>query len=59
MLTAQRRVRITERRGSMNNEQKKEYVKPEISIIEMGYDASLLQGSIDCSVDNCIDFEDD
>lgn len=52
MLTAQRRVRTTERRGSMNNEQKKEYVKPEISIIEMGHEANLLQGS-DC-VGDCL-----
>lgn len=39
----------------MNNEQKKEYSKPEITIIEMGHEANLLQGS--CVGEGCTNGE--
>ena len=40
----------------MNNEQKNEYIKPEMTIIEMVHDASLLEESCvgeECRIETC------
>ena len=42
----------------MNNEQKKDYAKPEITIVEMDHDTNLLQESCvgeECRVETCWD----
>lgn len=42
----------------MNNEQKNEYIKPEMTIIEMVHDASLLEESCvgeECNIGTCWD----
>jgi len=42
----------------MNNEQKNEYIKPEMTIIEMVHDASLLEEScvgFECNIGTCWD----
>ena len=60
MLTAQRRVRTTERRYSMNNEQKNEYIKPGMTVFEIAYENKLLVDSPenDEEEDSEMDFED-